>query len=391
MDAAGDIYLLEINPNCAVFYPEGQHGSADLILANDPTGHRDFLDHLLRCAIRRRERTKRSWELCFDRDRGFGMFAMREIDAGSIIERYEARAHCLVSRRQVEWHWKGLRQQWFQQYAWPLSSEVYVIWSDNPDEWRPINHACDPNTWLDGLDLVARRHVAAGDELTVDYATFSGPLMSPFECHCDSSQCRKVILGSDHLLLEIRERYGNHVSDFVRTAWRTSSPDWRPPYEIVHTSLGLGLVARRAWCAGETISELRLGPRQPRANRWTLECGEQEHAEPLPFELRYVNHSCAPNTQFDMEGALLRALRDIEPGDELRVFYPATEWALAETFECQCEAADCIGLITGAALLPVQALERHVLSRSVQAQVRRRESDRARRENCSGVDRTPDC
>ena len=179
MDASGEIYLLEINPNCAVFYPEGQHGSADLILANDPAGHRDFLTHLLRCALRRRDHAKTSWELRFVRDRGFGMVATCEIDAGSIVERYEARAYVLVSRRQVERQWKGLRQQWFQQYAWPLSGDVYVTWSDNPDEWRPINHACDPNTWLDGLDLVARRHVAAGEELTVDYATFSGPMMSP--------------------------------------------------------------------------------------------------------------------------------------------------------------------------------------------------------------------
>ena len=46
MDAAGDIFVLEINPNCGVFYPEGQHGSADLCLANDPAGHRGFLEHL---------------------------------------------------------------------------------------------------------------------------------------------------------------------------------------------------------------------------------------------------------------------------------------------------------------------------------------------------------
>ena len=35
MDAAGELYALEINPNCAVFYPAGQEGSADIILAHD--------------------------------------------------------------------------------------------------------------------------------------------------------------------------------------------------------------------------------------------------------------------------------------------------------------------------------------------------------------------
>src|SRR5262249_37916137 len=56
MNAAGDIYLLEINPNCGIFYPEGAFGSADFILSHDPGGHRGFLDHLLRCALNRRAR-----------------------------------------------------------------------------------------------------------------------------------------------------------------------------------------------------------------------------------------------------------------------------------------------------------------------------------------------
>lgn len=220
MDAAGEIYLLEINPNCAVFYPDGQHGSADLILANDPRGHRDFLEHLLRCALRRRDRANRPWALRFAPGRGFGMFAIRDIRPGTVVERYEARSHVLVSRSFVERQWNGLRREWFQRYAWPLSPDVHVTWSDNPDEWRPINHGCDPNTWLEGLDLVARRHITIGEELTVDYATFCGPLMSPFGCDCGSPHCRKVIAGSDHLLPDVRARYGNHVSDFVREAWR---------------------------------------------------------------------------------------------------------------------------------------------------------------------------
>ena len=25
----------------------------------------------------------------------------------------------------------------------------------DPEDWKPINHACDPNAWLDGLNLTA--------------------------------------------------------------------------------------------------------------------------------------------------------------------------------------------------------------------------------------------
>ncbi len=146
MDAAGEIYMLEINPNCAVFYPEGQYGSADYILSHDPAGHRGFLAHLLACALRRRARDCRPWELRFAPGQGFGMFATRAIRKGDIVECYEERPQAMVSRSHVERHWRGLRRQWFDRYAWPVTANLHALWSENPDDWRPINHACDPNT-----------------------------------------------------------------------------------------------------------------------------------------------------------------------------------------------------------------------------------------------------
>jgi D-alanine-D-alanine ligase len=53
MDAAGQLYMLEINPNCGIFYPTGAYGSADEILVRAAGGHRAFLEHLMQCAIRR--------------------------------------------------------------------------------------------------------------------------------------------------------------------------------------------------------------------------------------------------------------------------------------------------------------------------------------------------
>ena len=83
-----------------------------------------------------------------------------------------------------------------------------------------FNHSCDPNCWLDGLDMVARRDITAGEELCLDYATFCGPAMKPFDCLCTSPLCRDVVRGTDYLLPEIRERYGEHVSPYVRVSVR---------------------------------------------------------------------------------------------------------------------------------------------------------------------------
>ncbi|MGL4609701.1 MAG: D-alanine--D-alanine ligase [Trueperaceae bacterium] len=61
VDAKGDVYVLEINPNCGIFYPEAEPGSADYILLNDPKGHRGFLEIILRAALKKVEGKKLSW------------------------------------------------------------------------------------------------------------------------------------------------------------------------------------------------------------------------------------------------------------------------------------------------------------------------------------------
>ena len=57
MDADGVIYILEINPNCGIFYPPHEPGSADFSLLNDPnTNHTKFMKIIIRNAHNRRDR-----------------------------------------------------------------------------------------------------------------------------------------------------------------------------------------------------------------------------------------------------------------------------------------------------------------------------------------------
>lgn len=56
MDMDGELYMLEINPQGAIFYPPDTPGMADYILRYDPRGHAGFVDLLFRSALARHKR-----------------------------------------------------------------------------------------------------------------------------------------------------------------------------------------------------------------------------------------------------------------------------------------------------------------------------------------------
>jgi D-alanine-D-alanine ligase len=54
MAADGTIFMLEINPNCGIFYSPEEPGSADFSLINDPVwNHHKFLKLIIRSAQKR--------------------------------------------------------------------------------------------------------------------------------------------------------------------------------------------------------------------------------------------------------------------------------------------------------------------------------------------------
>lgn len=216
MNEQGEVFMLEINPNCEVFYPPGDEGCADFILLNDPRGHQGFVDTILRSAFKRARSDVRKWHIRKNPERHYGMYAARAIATGELIERYEEQQHVLVSKAHVSRHWNAGQKALFARYAYPITDEIYAMWSSNPDDWKPINHSCDPNAWLEGLNLTARRDIAPGEQITMDYATFCNESLEPFVCKCGSSECRGVIRGADYLGSQVA-RYNGHVSDYVRT------------------------------------------------------------------------------------------------------------------------------------------------------------------------------
>jgi D-alanine-D-alanine ligase-like ATP-grasp enzyme len=215
VDRDGRPFMLEINPNCGIYYPPTDPGSADICLAHDPVGHAGFTRRLVAAAFARHARRRRAWHVLPRPGGDYGTFAARALAAGERVMVFEEQPHHLVTRTFVERSWDERRRAWFRRYAWPLTDEVWVTWSEDPEHWRPINHSCDPSAWLDGLDVVARRPLEPGEEITLDYATFYDERMAAFACGCGSETCRGTIRGEDYLG-DFMVRYGAHVSDHIR-------------------------------------------------------------------------------------------------------------------------------------------------------------------------------
>jgi D-alanine-D-alanine ligase len=192
----GRIYFLEINFACSVFYPTGYEGSADYILKHDGAGQAGFLRHIIaEGQVRHRRRQKKYRPGPVDGS-GFGCFATVDLAPGELVYAGEGKSCRIVTLRHVEETWDAADREVFRRYAYPLGGDVYALWSDDPAEWAPWNHACDPNTEYVGLNVYARRAIARGEELTLDYQTFCGSDMKPFDCRCGAPSCRGSIRGS---------------------------------------------------------------------------------------------------------------------------------------------------------------------------------------------------
>ena len=123
---------------------------------------------------------------------------------------------------------------------------------------------------------------------------------------------------------------------------------------IVETHLGKAAYSVRPYPAGAVISEItgRVFADDSGADDYTFEYDDQLLEPVAPF--RFLNHSCAPNCEFQMldipatqdqpasRGLYLIAVDNIQPEQELTISY---NWPASHAIECRCEQPDCRGWV----------------------------------------------
>jgi uncharacterized protein len=142
---------------------------------------------------------------------GRGLFATEPIGTGEIVA---VKGGHIVTTAQL------------RQLPDPLAnSEIQIadglhLVAVSPEEYEPvmlyINHSCEPNVGFAGnIVLIAMHEVAAGEELSTDYALFDNS-DGQMTCHCNTASCRRVIDGHDWRRSDLQRRYAGYFSWYLQ-------------------------------------------------------------------------------------------------------------------------------------------------------------------------------
>jgi len=78
------------------------------------------------------------------------------------------------------------------------------------------NHSCQPNIGVQGqIVFVALREIAAGEELTHDWATTDDDDYA-LECRCGAPACRGTVTGQDWKREDLQRKYRGHFSWYLQ-------------------------------------------------------------------------------------------------------------------------------------------------------------------------------
>jgi hypothetical protein len=157
--------------------------------------------------------------------RGIGAYAVAPIGAGETVAAFGG---TVVTRATLDGYEPARRSRAIQ-----IDDDLFLVSAEEPDSGDLVNHCCDPSCGLLGNALlVAMRDIAAGEEITYDYATSDGSDYDEFECHCGAGRCRGTVTGDDWRLRDVQAAYDGWFSPYLarRIAAQSSAATggWSP-------------------------------------------------------------------------------------------------------------------------------------------------------------------
>jgi uncharacterized protein len=118
--------------------------------------------------------------------------------------------------------------------AFPIAADLFLAaltHEEHDGVMMRVNHSCAPNVGMGGnVLLVSMRDIAAGEELTIDYALFLGDPAFAMDCRCGTAVCRGVVTGTDWMNTDLQERYRGWFSWWLQQKIEQTQhhPSWQP-------------------------------------------------------------------------------------------------------------------------------------------------------------------
>jgi len=128
---------------------------------------------------------------------------------------------------------------------------------------------------------------------------------------------------------------------------RLPMPTRSPKLDVGMTHGKNGLLALVSIDRNEILIDLNGEHYFLSPTRRSLQIGERRHVFGRDETVGYLNHSCEPNSFLDFSCLCVRALRDIQRGEEVKVNYAATEYEMHDSFRCDCGSSACLQMIRG--------------------------------------------
>ena len=125
---------------------------------------------------------------------GLGVFAERAIVSGETILPVEGKQLSLAEVRTLEA---------LESYPLQIGVRDFI---DLEAPLRLVNHACEPNCYINEKALVALRDIQPGEELSFDYSLTIGQPGWCMRCRCGAVNCRKIVTCFMHLPSEVRQQ-----------------------------------------------------------------------------------------------------------------------------------------------------------------------------------------
>ena len=104
-------------------------------------------------------------------------------------------------------------------------------WARHGGLGTKVNHSCNPNCGVrlntqHAYDFIARTPIAAGDEITFDYAMRNYTIEHfPGSCRCEEATCRHTITGWRDLSTEQKRAYRGFVAPYLIAMDRAAAKD----------------------------------------------------------------------------------------------------------------------------------------------------------------------